>query len=91
MEHQKAILSLERRSIAIQTSGITLWNRALKDTANRPLRNAPKPIGAAAFTLLARQSSVSVFKASMADIEKALNPKPKGDPGSYSRRSIGSI
>ena len=81
MKHQDVRISPRNGRLTIGVSGTKVWNRTY-----RPLKakGAPMQINAAAFSLWTRKATkdktVQIFKASLADIEKALRPKPKGDP-----------
>ena len=79
MEDMDVQISSRKWCLDIRHSGIRVWNRTKMESAQPTVSH----VMASVFIAEAKRSwrdSSTVFAVSMADIEKALRPKPKTDP-----------
>lgn len=81
MESEGVVISPAKKRLWISSSNSRVWNRSTKPL---PSTIAALEISATSMSTYIRKqrkdSSIQLFAASLKDIEKALRPKPKGDP-----------
>lgn len=79
MDDNKIIMNTAERTLSVQETGFATYRQPVKTN----LVNSSFQISEISCTEIescCKDDSVQIFAASLYDIEKALNPKPKGDP-----------
>ncbi len=80
MDEQDVKLRISKQRMTIRKSGITVWQRKEGEKKRTLLTEQTASVFSAFVRRARKDKDIKVFSASLADIEKALQNKVKGDP-----------